>query len=683
MSSRILAGRYELLEKIGDGGMAVVYKARCKFLNRNVAVKILKPEFMRDAKFIESFRRESQAAASLSHPNIVNVYDVGRDGNIHYIVMELIDGAPLSEIIREQGHLKPRDAVNIAKQIASALSCAHKNQLIHRDVKPHNVLITKDGTAKITDFGIAKAVNAATVVGQTGTVMGSVHYLSPEQARGDYVDEKTDIYSLGILLFEMLTGKVPFDAENPVTVALMHMNDEVPRLSQLLPGIAPDLEAIVAKATNKVQINRFLTADEMYDALDHASLSAIGTFNKYQRMVEQERKNEYDATKVMSVVNRPEPKKPLPEDPFLDQLDENKRESSRKHSSAKNSKNSKPEQNKATNKKFKVDKIKLSAIIVALIAAILVVALVIVPILGNHSGKPEQLEAPPLTGMTVEEATAELEKLGLKLKVASYVVSDKYEEGEIVSQDPKEGIEVKEGFSISVNVSKGSGDRPQTMPELTGKTVDSALYMLAEYGYTKGEITEEFSDLPIGIVIDQSIAAGEEAAAGTVVNLVVSKGKESVELKMPDLVGKSLSEATSALSEAGLALGDTAYEPHETYPKDRVTWQSIEPGATVQEGTAIDLMLSEGTSEGAGGPNLSSFSLYVPFGMATNDVFYMSVVVSDENGVTTLLNNEQKQKSNGGETIVVTGTGQGTIRIYFDEAEVLTYNADFSAGVLL
>jgi serine/threonine protein kinase len=211
MSSRTLAERYELLEKIGDGGMAVVYKGRDRLLNRLVAIKILKPDYTKDHKFIESFRRESQAAASLSHPNIVNTYDVGREGNINYIVMELIEGQTLSEIIKEQGALKIWDAISITKQIASALGHAHKNHIIHRDIKPHNILMTKDRTAKIADFGIAKAINTGTIVGNTGTVMGSVHYFSPEQARGGYVDEKSDIYSLGIVLFEMLTGSVPFD----------------------------------------------------------------------------------------------------------------------------------------------------------------------------------------------------------------------------------------------------------------------------------------------------------------------------------------------------------------------------------------------------------------------------------------------------------------------------------------
>ena len=268
MSTRLLAGRYELIERIGEGGMAVVYKAKDRLLNRFVAIKILKPEFTKDMKVIESFRRESQAAASLSHPNIVNVYDVGKEGNIYYIVMELIEGNVLSDIIREEGALEPRRAVAIAKQVASALSVAHKNQIIHRDVKPHNILITKEGVAKITDFGIAKAMSSSTMTAnQTGTIMGSVHYFSPEQARGGYVDEKSDIYSLGIVMYEMLTGKVPFDAENPVAVAVMHMNEEITPPSQVNPSISPDVESIVMKATAKYQVNRYKTADEMITAL--------------------------------------------------------------------------------------------------------------------------------------------------------------------------------------------------------------------------------------------------------------------------------------------------------------------------------------------------------------------------------------------------------------------------------
>ncbi len=270
MSNRLLAGRYELIEKIGEGGMAVVYKARCRLLNRYVAIKILRPEFTKDESFIDSFKKESQAAAGLSHPNIVSVYDVGKEGNLHFIVMELVEGKPLSQLISEKGRLDYKEAIEITKQVASALSLAHKNQIIHRDVKPHNILITSTGVAKLADFGIAQAVSNSTMVdGKDNKVMGSVHYLSPEQARGSYVDERTDIYSLGIVLYEMLTGQVPFDGDNPISIALMHINDPMTPPSRLVSGIPPQLEKVVLKATDKYQNNRYSTADEMIKDLDN------------------------------------------------------------------------------------------------------------------------------------------------------------------------------------------------------------------------------------------------------------------------------------------------------------------------------------------------------------------------------------------------------------------------------
>ncbi|MDR0817241.1 MAG: protein kinase [Clostridiales Family XIII bacterium] len=268
MGYKILAGRYEIHDKIGDGGMAVVYKARDKLLNRMVAIKVLRPEYVKDASFVDSFRRESRAAASLSHPNIVNIYDVGKEGNIYYIVMELVDGQTLADVIQREGPMDFRRVISISKQIASALSLAHRNNIVHRDIKPQNILMTSDGNAKITDFGIARAVTDSTTVSDNNTVIGSVHYFSPEQGRGQYVDEKSDIYSLGIVIYEMLTGKVPFDADNPVAIAVMHMNDRMVPPSKLVSGIPPGLEQIIIKATEKYQVNRFKTADEMYQALD-------------------------------------------------------------------------------------------------------------------------------------------------------------------------------------------------------------------------------------------------------------------------------------------------------------------------------------------------------------------------------------------------------------------------------
>ena len=270
MSERnVLAGRYELIEKIGDGGMAIVYKAKDRLLKRFIAVKILKPEFVQDIKFVENFRKESHAAASLSHPNIVSIYDVGQEGNINYIVMELVSGKTLNELIKEEAPMDYRKAADIAKQVAAGLSAAHKKGIVHRDVKPHNILMTEDGIAKITDFGIAKAVTNTTIVDSgKDNVMGSVHYFSPEQAKGANVDEKSDIYSLGIVLYEMLTGKVPFDGDNPVTIALMQINEPVTPPSVFNHNVPPGLERIVMKAVEKQPKNRFDSADEMIDALD-------------------------------------------------------------------------------------------------------------------------------------------------------------------------------------------------------------------------------------------------------------------------------------------------------------------------------------------------------------------------------------------------------------------------------
>ena len=272
MSVKLLAGRYELIEKIGDGGMAIVYKARCRLLNRYVAIKILKPEYTKDVKVLDNFRRESQAAASLSHPNIVNIYDVGREGNIHYIVMELVEGETLADMIDQEAPMPYKKVINITRQIAAGLSFAHKNNIIHRDIKPHNILMTKDGVAKIADFGIAKAISESTIMKNTTSddmVMGSVHYFSPEQARGGYVDAKSDIYSLGIVMYEMLTGRVPFDGDSPVAIALMHMNDPMTPPSYYVSGIPPRLENIILKATDKVQVNRFASVDELIRELDN------------------------------------------------------------------------------------------------------------------------------------------------------------------------------------------------------------------------------------------------------------------------------------------------------------------------------------------------------------------------------------------------------------------------------
>ncbi len=652
MSSRALAERYELLEKIGDGGMAVVYKARDKLLNRYVAVKILKPEFTKDIKFIESFRRESQAAASMSHPHIVNIYDVGREGNINYIVMELVEGQPLSALIQEKGALKPRDAVVITRQIASALGHAHKNHIIHRDVKPHNILLTVDGTAKIADFGIAKAVNSGTVMSDDAAIMGSVHYFSPEQARGGYVDEKSDIYSLGIVLYEMLTGQVPFDAENAVAVAMKHMNEEMIPPSALAPDIPAEVEEIVLKATDKYQTNRYKSADEMVEALNKANLSTIGVYGGYGRG-----KNP-DAAKAAGPSEEQE-------GAVVTETPAEEADTGMKSAKGKN-------KNK---KKFRINKVKVAAIVLALICAVPASQLILAAI--DRGTAPELITVPSLTGKTFEEAEAELEELDLKIEVAAEVISPDFAEGLIVSQDPLEDMEVKTGTTVRVNISKGV--EPNTIPPLVGKTLSDAVFLLESYGYERGGVSEEHSTMPVGVVISQSPTAGSAADAGTRVSLVVSLGERITTVTVPRLLGMTLEEARNVLEGAGLILSsDVEYGPSDEHAEGLIAGQSAAPGTTVDAGATIKVTVSTGPDASAGVVNIP-----ISYSAAENEVFYLTVMVSDASGVATPINYEQRVRSNGSETFTVTGVGQGSVKIYFDNALVQEYAIDFDRGVIL
>jgi serine/threonine protein kinase/beta-lactam-binding protein with PASTA domain len=656
MSSRALAERYELLEKIGDGGMAVVYKSRDRLLNRYVAVKILKPEFTKDYKFIESFRRESQAAASMSHPHIVNIYDVGREGNINYIVMELIEGKTLSALIQEKGALKPRDAVIITRQVASALSHAHKNHIIHRDVKPHNILLTADGTAKIADFGIAKAVNSGTIVKGDDAIMGSVHYFSPEQARGGYVDEKSDIYSLGIVLYEMLTGQVPFDADNPVAVAMKHMNEEIIPPSALVPDIPPEVEDIVLKATDKYQTNRYKSADEMVEALNKANLSTIGVYGGFGRGRNPDASN--------SANNR--------------QSDAQSEVSTgAAEAGVKSGRNGKGGKGTKGKKKFRVNKVKVAAIVLALLFAIPVSQLILAAI--EKGTAPVEVTVPSLTGMTFEEAEAELEELGLKIELAGEVASAEYEEGLIVSQDPLPDMVVKTGKTVRVNISKGVEEN--TIPSVIGRTLSDAVFLLESYGYEKGGVSEEFSEMPIGVVIRQAPQGGSAAEAGTKVNLVVSKGEEIVTTTVPSLFGMTLDEARDALDREGLILSDDIqYAPSNEYAEGLICGQSVSPGLGVDKGTHIKVTLSTGPDESAGA---GVVDIPISYSAAQNEVFYLTIMVSDSTGVTTPINYEQRIKSNGSEIFSISGNGQGSVKIYFDNALVQEYIVDFDSGVVL
>ena len=653
MSSRILAGRYELLEKIGDGGMAVVYKARCRLLNRFVAIKILKPEFTKDVKFIENFRRESQAAASLSHPNIVNIYDVGREGNIHYIVMELVEGEVLSDVIKRDGPMDWRRAIEITKQIASALSLAHKNHIIHRDVKPHNILITMDGVAKITDFGIAKALNSGPASDSTGTIMGSVHYFSPEQARGGYVDEKSDIYSLGIVLYEMLTGKVPFDGDNPVAVALMHINDEITPPSKLVSGIPPQLEQIVMKAANKYQVGRYASADEMLLALENVEFVTNIVGNSVFAARPETQGEDLHASTAAG---------------------EGEEEMARDGETGKKTKKDK---NGKEKKKFRLNKVKAAAVVLALICAIPVSYLIVSAF--SDLGDAKEVIGPNFAGMTLEEAKSEAEGKGLAVEEGEEVYSTDYEIGQIVTQDPVAEAKVKEGKTITVSLSKGA--REGTVPNLVGKSRGDAEYYIKKYGYQLGTVSPEANSQPKDIVIWQSIDGGEEAAAGTTISLKVSLGQSDTEAIVPMVVGMELDAAKEALEKAGLsfpAAADIVYEMSEAYEKNFVMWQQYAANSTVEKGAVVGLKVSTGSEP----PEPQPASLHIDYSKANNEVFYLTVTISDEGGTRNVVSQEMRLRSNGSEDMTLTGTGKGTVTVTFDNDPIAKYSVDFNTGAI-
>ncbi len=569
MSSRLLSGRYELLEKIGDGGMAVVYKGKDRLLNRFIAIKILRPEFTKDASFVENFKRESQAAAGLSHPNIVSVYDVGKEGNINYIVMELVEGKNLSTIIAEEAPLDYRRVIDLTKQVASALRIAHKNKIIHRDVKPHNIMVTSDGVAKLADFGIAKAVNDATL-STNSKVIGSVHYFSPEQARGNYVDERSDIYSLGIVMYEMLTGRVPFDGDNPVSIALKHINEEIVHPHEYVDGIPPALERAVLKATNKFQTNRFNSADELIEELDNIEFVTKVVGNS----IFAEASNEV-ARKRSDL-----------EDPSEDE----ELLSNRKGKKAKKNK----KQGNSSRKK-KIIRIALA------LAAILLIALGVAFATGKFSGKAK---VPDLSDMTYKEAKKAADDAGFKIEKGKAVYSSEISEGHVVEQNPAGGEEAKKGSTIKVNLSKGSKDG--TVPNLVGQNYKKVEKDLKKAGYKLGIVKSETSTKPEGTILSQDPAAGSNADKGTKINITISDGKGKDKGTVPSVTGKSLEEAKAAIRNAGFSVGNITYDESNVYGNGYVMWQQYAANTSLEKGQTIDIEVSKGAPSSGGGSSGSS-----------------------------------------------------------------------------
>ena len=553
LEGKLLGNRYEIIEKIGNGGMATVYKATDKVLKRNVAVKILRDEFTTDDEFIKRFEVEAQSAARLTHPNIVSIYDVGVDGNLYYIVMELIQGKTLKEIIiKEKGPLPWKWSINVSIQIASALEMAHRNNIIHRDIKPHNIIITEDGVAKVTDFGIAKAVSNSTITA-FGTTIGSVHYFSPEHARGGFTDAKSDLYSLGVVMYEMVTGRVPFDADTPVSVALKHMQEEPVEPIEVNPNLPMAVNKIIMRALQKDTTLRYQTASEMLVDLKKALKDPEGDF------VEE---LEYDPTARTQVID-------------TNAYRDNKQT---KNSSGK--KDGKFKTFVKTHKGLSIFIGLLLLFVLSLGGTMLVLNLT----------NPPEVAMPNVVGLSKEEAQKEIENVKLKFEIEKEEYNKDVPEGFIISQDPtymEKFNKVKQGSTVKVVVSKG--EEKTTVPKVVGMEKDKAVKAL-EDAKLKVEIVEESSKkVQEGYVISQETSPDTDAFAGDTVKIHVSTGVEKA--TVTDVIGKSQADAKKALEAQGFVVAVTTSED-SSKENGIVLKQSLDSGKTVEKGSTVTITVN-------------------------------------------------------------------------------------------
>ena len=622
----IIAERYEILGKIGTGGMADVYKAKDHKLNRFVAVKVLKPEFREDTTFIRKFKSEAQAAAVLTHPNIVNVFDVGDDNGVYYIVMELIEGITLKEYISKKGKLSVKEATSIAIQVSMGLEAAHSHGIVHRDVKPQNIIISKDGKVKVTDFGIAKAVTSNTV---STNAMGSVHYTSPEQARGGFSDQRSDIYSIGITLFEMVTGQVPFDGETTVEVAMKHLQQEITPPSELVPDIPYSLEQIILKCTQKSSERRYASTEALIQDLKHSLVDPDGDFVVLDGVTKRMPAASQDTGRTTVVMSQDELNRMKNrqnynddydddyDDDYEDDYDDRRRsrydddndyddrcrsrydddddyDDRRRSRYDDRNRRKKNEVNKDTKKIMKI----------LMVVAGVVIALLIMFLVGNAVGvfkggkgtttqqtDSEMVKVPDVTGKTYEEAQKELNKYDLGIH-KSTAPSDTVAKGKIISQDPADGKKVKKHTTVNVVISSGEEAKMTTIPSVVGLAeADAEKALQAKNLVVKKGDPVYSDDVEQGEVVSVSPSEGAEVKEGTTVTLVISKGNQPT--KVPKLTGKSQSDAEAALSQAGLS-GNATEDYSDTVEKGLVISQDTDAGKEVSKGTTIGYVVSKG-----------------------------------------------------------------------------------------
>ena len=598
----MLSGRYEVLKRVGSGGMADVYMAKDHKLNRNVAVKVLKSEYVEDEKFLKKFETEAQAVARLSHPNIVNIYDVGIEDGINYIVMELAEGITLKEYIRKKGYLSPKETVEISTQIASAISHAHKNHIIHRDIKPQNILVSDTGIIKVTDFGIAKATSSNTVT-STATAMGSVHYISPEQAKGRFCDEKSDIYSLGITMYEMVTGHVPFDHENGVTIALMHLQNEITPPSQIRDGIPDSLEKIILKCTMKKPEERYQTADDLIADLRLVFEDTSGGYVGVVPAIDDSPTIMIDQNELTQRINTPKKDQKIQqEEPLKDEeqnayLDEDDEEESGMNS--------------------KIE--KLVIVLAAVVGAIILISIIVFVVKSSGVFKSGKSTTTTSIGTTAESNDTESKKytvdnyIGMSLSAAREKIDGKfkikveeeysadYAKDLVIRQDPESDTELEEGKTLTLVVSKGTRTEDKvSVPEVVGKRESSAKSELEAAGLKVSVKTKYSTDVAKGKVIFQSPGSGNQVTKNSTVVITVSQGeKPETMVRVPNLRYFKESEARSELKNSNLVLGSVLTEYSDSVEKGLVIRQTVSSGSKVKEGTAVGIYVSLGPRQTA------------------------------------------------------------------------------------
>ncbi|MDD4753379.1 MAG: Stk1 family PASTA domain-containing Ser/Thr kinase [Desulfitobacteriaceae bacterium] len=615
MIGKKFGNRYEIIEKLGSGGMSIVYKGLDTLLNRLVTIKVLREQYASDEDFVRRFQREAQSVASLSHINIVSIFDVGFEENLHYLVMEFVEGQNLKEYIREKGKVSPKEAVPITMQILDALQHAHEHGVVHRDIKPHNILLTKDNRVKVTDFGIARAASETTVT-YTGTIVGSVHYISPEQAKGSVIGARADIYAAGVVLYEMLTGQLPFTGESPIAVALQHIQSEPEMPHEVVEGVSFELSQVVRRAMQKNPDYRYESAREMRADLEKVHSGRFHEIN-FPQLPDEDARDE-DTARI-----------PL----LRDKEQQKKRKRLKPHS------------------KWIIGGSALLAFLLVVLAVFL---------LTRSLFDVAEAMVPPVEGESLEDAQAQLKAAGLEFTI-DRTFHDTVKKDYIISQSIPAGQVVKKNRVIDLEVS--DGPKLTTVPNVKGKSRREAELELENHKL-KAEFSEEFSnDVPQGTVISQQPSAGDEVPEKSTVNVVLSAGVEPKYITVPDLYKMLLEKAEELLKEKGLELGNVKQKDSTEYFTWQVMSQKPEKGTLVLEGDTVDLEVSQG-------PGPMADIVRVTYQITDDGKEHrLQVVVEDSQGE----HEEYDRIHQPGELIVqdIPFYGSGKVSVYLDGEYVL------------